>query len=138
MSAEEENKAVVRREQEELWNHTGNLDAAEELFAPDYAEAARQEAADFRRGFPDVVSTTEDLIAEGDKVVARWRSRATHRGEYMGVSPTGREVEFTGISVYRIEGGRIAESWNNEDRYGLMRQIGAVPEPGQSEEASPT
>ncbi len=130
MSADE-NKALVRREQEELWNHTGNLDAAEELFAPDYAEAARQEAADFRRGFPDVVSTIEDLIAEGDKVVARWRARATHQGEYMGISPTGEEVEFTGISVYRIEGGRIAESWTEEDELGLMRQVGAVPEPGQ-------
>jgi predicted ester cyclase len=138
MSAEEENKAVVRREQEELWNYTGNLDAAEELFAPGAADAARQEAADFRRGFPDVVSTIEDLIAEGDKVVARWRSRATHRGEYMGIPPTGEEVEFTGISVYRIEGGKIAESWNSEDQLGLLRQIGGVTGPGQSEEASPT
>jgi predicted ester cyclase len=138
MSSEEENKAVVRREQEELWNHTGNLDAAEELFAADQADAARQEAADFRRGFPDVVSIIEDIIAEGDKVVARWRSRATHQGEYMGISPTGKEVEFTGISIYRIEEGKIAESWNSEDQIGLLRQIGGVPEPGQSEEASPT
>jgi predicted ester cyclase len=127
----EDNKALVRREQEELWNHTGNLDAAEELFAPEQVEAARQEAADFRRGFPDVVSTIEDLIAEGDKVVARWRARATHRGEYVGIPPTGKEVEFTGISVYRIEGGKIAESWTVEDELGLLRQIGAVPEPGQ-------
>jgi predicted ester cyclase len=134
----EENKAVVRREQEELWNHTGNLDAAEEIFAPDYVEAAKQEAADFRRGFPDVRSTIEDLVAEGDKVAARWMARATHQGEYMGIPPTGKEVEFTGISVYRIEGGKIAESWTVEDEFGLMRQIGAVPEPGQSEEASPT
>jgi predicted ester cyclase len=137
MSAQE-NKAVVRREQEELWNHTGNLDAAEELFAAGQAEAAKQEAADFRRGFPDVISTIEDLIAEGDKVVARWRSQATHRGEYMGIPPTGKEVQFTGISVYRIEEDKIAESWNSEDQFGLMRQIGAIPEPGQSEEANPT
>jgi len=127
----EENKALVRREQEELWNHTGNLDAAEELFAPEQAEAARQEAADFRQGFPDVVSTIEDLIAEGEKVAARWRARATHRGEYVGVPPTGREVEFTGISVYRIEGGKIAQSWTVEDELGLLRQIGAVAESGQ-------
>jgi predicted ester cyclase len=127
----EENKDLVRREQEELWNHTGSLDAAQELFAPEQAEAARQEAADFRRGFPDVVSTIVDLIAEGDMVAARWSSRATHLGEYAGVAPTGKEVEFTGISVYRIEGGRIAESWTEEDELGLMRQIGAVPEPGQ-------
>jgi predicted ester cyclase len=134
----EENKAVVRREQEELWNHTGDLDAAEELFAAGQAEAAKQEAADFRRGFPDVISTIEDLIAEEDKVVALWRSRATHQGDYMGIAPTGNEVEFTGISVYRIEGGKIAQTWNIEDQLGLMRQLGAIAEPGQSEEASPT
>jgi predicted ester cyclase len=137
MSAEE-NKAVVRREQEELWNHTGDLDAAEELFSARQAEAAKQGAADFRRGFPDVISTIEDLIAEGDKVVARWRSRATHQGDYMGIPPTGNEVEFTGISFYRIEGGKIAQSWNIEDQLGLLRQIGAFPEPEQSEEANPT
>jgi predicted ester cyclase len=130
MSAEE-NKALVRREQEELWNHTGDLDAAEELFAAGQAEAAKQEAADFRRGFPDVISTIEDLIAEGDKVVARWRSRATHQGDYMGIAPTGNRVGFTGISFYRIEGGKIAESWNSEDQLGLMRQIGAVAESEQ-------
>ena len=127
----EENKALVRREQEELWTYTGDLDAAEELFAPQQAEAAKQEAADFRRGFPDVVSTIEDLIAEGDKVAARWRARATHRGEYVGVPPSGKEVEFTGISVYRIEGNKIAESWTIEDELSLMRQIGAVAELGQ-------
>jgi predicted ester cyclase len=117
----EEDKALVRREQEELWNHTGNLDAAQELFVPDHIEAAKQEAADFREGFPDVVSTIEDLIAEGDKVVARWRARATHQGEYMGIPPTGKEVEFTGISIYRIEAGKIAQSWNEEDELGLKR-----------------
>ena len=130
MSAQQ-NKAVVRREQEELWNHTGDLDAAGELFAADQAEAAKQQAADFRRGFPDVISTIEDLIAEGDKVVARWRSHATHRGEYMGISPTGNRVEFTGISFYRIEGSKIAQSWSVEDQFGLMGQIGAVAESEQ-------
>jgi predicted ester cyclase len=130
MSAEE-NKTLVRREQEELWNHSGDLDAAEELFAAGEAEAAKQQAADFRRGFPDVTSTVEDLIAEGDKVVARWMSRATHRGDYMGIAPSGKEVEFTGISIYRIEGNKIAESWSVEDQFGLMRQIGAVAESEQ-------
>src|SRR5215204_4991086 len=127
----EENKAMVRREQKELWNHTGDLDAAEKLFAAGQAEGAKQGAANFRRGFPDVISTIEDLIAEGDKVVARWRSRATHQGDYMGIAPTGNKVEFTGISFYRIEGGKIAQSWNSEDRLGLMRQIGAVAESEQ-------
>jgi predicted ester cyclase len=129
MSAQE-NKDLVRREQEELWNHTGDLDAAEELFAAEAAGAARQEAADFRQGFPDVVSTIEDIIAEGDKVVAHWRSLATHQGNYMDIPPTGNRIEFTGISVYRIEEGKIAESWTVEDQFGLMQQIGAIPEPG--------
>ena len=131
----EENKALVRREQSELWSHTGDLDAAEELFVADQAEAAKQEAADFRRGFPDVVSTIDDLIAEGDKVVARWRSRATHRGDYMGMPPSGKEVQIMGISVYRIEEGKIAESWMVEDQFGLLRQIGAIPEPGHAQGA---
>ena len=132
MSAEE-NKSLVRREQEELWNYSGDLDAAEELFAA--GEAPKQQAADFRRGFPDVTSTIEDLIAEGDKVVARWRSRATHRGDYMGMPPSGKEVQIMGISVYRIEEGKIAESWMVEDQFGLMRQIGAIPELGQAQGA---
>jgi predicted ester cyclase len=130
MSAQE-NKALVRREQEELWNHTGDLHAAEELFAAGQAEAAKHQAANFRQGFPDVVSTIEDIIAEGDKVVARWRSRATHRGEYMGIAASGKEVQFTGISIYRIEEGKIAQSWTVEDQLGLMAQIGAVAETKQ-------
>ena len=127
----EENKALVRREQAELWNHTGNLDAAAELFAPDRVEVAKQEAANVRRGFPDLESTIEDLIAERDKVVAHWRAHATHQGEYMGIPPTGNRVNFRGISIYRIEEGQIAESWGLSEELGLMRQIGAIPEPGQ-------
>ena len=127
----EGNKALVRREQKELWNHTGALDAAEALCAAEQAEATRQEAADFRQGFPDVASTIEDLIAAGDKVVASWKVRATHQGEYVGTPPTGKAVEFTGISVYRIEAGKISESWTVEDELGLTRQIGAVAESGQ-------
>ena len=125
----------MRREQAELWSHTGDLDAAEQLFVADQAEAGKQEAADFRRGFPDVVSTIDDLIAEGDKVVARWRSRATHRGDYMGMPPSGKEVQIMGISVYCIEEGKIAESWMVEDQFGLLRQIGAIPEPGHAQGA---
>ena len=129
----EENKTLVRREQGELWNHTGDLNAAAELFAPDRVEDAKQEAASVRRGFPDLESTIEDLIAERDKVVAHWRAQATHQGEYMGIPPTGNRVNFTGISIYRIEGGKIAEWWGVSDLLGMMQQLGAVPSPGQSE-----
>jgi predicted ester cyclase len=64
-------------------------------------------------------------------VVARWRARAAHQGEYMGLPPSGKEVAFTGLSAYRIEGNKIAESWTVEDELGPMRQIGAVAEAGQ-------
>jgi predicted ester cyclase len=129
----EENKDLVRREQAELWNHAGNLDAAAELFAPDRVEDAKQEAASVRRGFPDLESTIEDLIAERDKVVAHWRAQATHQGEY--IPPTGNRVNFRGISIYRIEGGQIAESWSVSDLLGMMQQLGAVREPGQDQGA---
>jgi steroid delta-isomerase-like uncharacterized protein len=131
----EENKTLVRRQQAELWNHTGDLDAAAELFAPDRVEDAKQEAANVRRGFPDLESTIEDLIAEREKVVAHWRAQATHRGEYMSVPPTGKRVSFRGISIYRIEGGQIAESWSVSDLLGMMQQLGAVREPGQAQGA---
>jgi predicted ester cyclase len=131
----EENKALVSRAQGVLWNHTGNLDAAAELFAPDHVEDAKQEAANVRRGFPDLESTIEDLIAERDKIVAHWRAQATHRGEYMGIPPTGNRVNFTGISIYRIEGGKIAESWGVSDLLGMMQQLGAVGGPGEEQGA---
>jgi predicted ester cyclase len=63
-------------------------------------------------------------------VVAHWRSLATHQGNYMDIPPTGNRIEFTGMSVYRIEEGKIAESWTVEDQFGLMQQIGAIPKPG--------
>jgi predicted ester cyclase len=131
----EENKVLVRREQAELWNHTGDLEAAEELFAPDRVEDAKQEAASVRRGFPDLESTIEDLIAERDKVVAHWRAQATHQGEYMGIPPTGNRVNFTGISIYRIERGQIAESWGVSDLLGMMQQLGAIGELGPAQGA---
>jgi len=140
----EENKAVVRRETQEMYNHTGNLEATEEIYTSGYVghalgspdtqglEAIKQEVAEFRRAFPDVVSAIEDLVAEGDKVVARWSAQATHQGEYLGVPPTGNRVDFTGIAIYRIEGGKIAESWGIADQLGPRRQIGSLPEPGKA------
>jgi predicted ester cyclase len=80
-------------------------------------------------------STIEDLIAERDKVVAHWRAHATHQGEYMGIPPTGNRVNFTGVSIYRIEGGKIAESWSVTDLLGMMQQPGAVGEPGPAQGA---
>jgi predicted ester cyclase len=79
--------------------------------------------------------TVEDLMAEGDKVVTRWRARGTHQGELMGIPPSGNPVEVTGITVDCIEGGKVVETWANYDDLGMLQQIGAVPGPGQAQGA---
>jgi predicted ester cyclase len=77
--------------------------------------------------FSDISITVEDQIAEGDKVVSRWTIRGTHKGEYMGIAPTGKQVTITGISIYRIEKGKIVEDWANSDMLGMLQQLGAIP-----------
>ena len=144
----EENKAIVRRQEEELFTQ-GNLDAADEIYAPNYVghdpsnpedirglEAAKQAAADYREAFPDLQVIIEDLIAEGDKVAARVRFSGTHQGELDGIAPTGRRVDCTGIVISRIEGGKIAEDWANFDDLGMMQQLGVIPKPGQQPPSS--
>jgi predicted ester cyclase len=80
----------------------------------------------FAAAFPDISRTIEDLIAEGDKVVARTSLRGTHLGDFGGISATGRPIQFTGLVVYRIAEGRIAESWVEFDVISLMSQISDV------------
>jgi predicted ester cyclase len=125
----ETNKAVVRRVTAAL--NAFDWDALAEVMAPDLVE--RLKASPFPSAFPDVHITIEDQIAEGDKVVTRWTDRGTHQGEYLDIAPTGKQVEYTGISIDRIADGKIVESWLESDRWGLMQQLGAVAEPGQSE-----
>jgi predicted ester cyclase len=74
------------------------------------------------------------VIAEGDGVAARWITRATHRGEFMGIPPTGNRVEIMSMGVFRFSNGRIVESWDNYDTLVLMRQLGVSPIPGQIED----
>lgn len=139
----EENKAVPRRVYEEVLNQK-NLDLVDELFSPEYVnhdptspeemrgpESIKQFFSAYLAAFPDLRFTVEDQVAEGDKVVSRWTSGGTNRGELMGAAPTGRRVEFTGITISRISDGRIAEDWTSYDALGMMRQLGLIPEPGQ-------
>ena len=139
----EENKALVRRWFEELFNQ-GNLDVADEIVAQDHTlhdptlpdlpsgpEGDKRIVSLYHGAFPDADITVEDLLAEGDSVAARWVGRGTHQGELMGVPASGNRVEVAGITVYRISGGKIAETWTNYDVMGMMQQIGAVPSPGQ-------
>jgi predicted ester cyclase len=142
MMSGEENNAVARRELEENFDARGNLDAAEEIYAPHYishqpageedirgAEAIKQFAAGMRQAFPNLEITIEDQIAEGDKVETHFRTRGTHQGELWGIPPTGMEVEITNMSMCRIEGGKMAEEWPAPDRLGMMQQLGVIERP---------
>jgi predicted ester cyclase len=143
----EENKAVARREFEEMYNQGGNLDAAEEIYAPNFVsheptsgesrgvEGAKQFAASYRQAFPDLECIIEEQVAEGDKVVSRWRARGTHEGETEDLGPpTGNRVEITGISMSTVAEGKIVEDWTNFDAMGMMHQLlGMVPEAQQGE-----
>jgi steroid delta-isomerase-like uncharacterized protein len=145
----EENKATFRRYVEEVGNE-GNLDLADDVFdrylahQPDGSvlergpEDVKRFMGEFRSAFPDFHSTIEDQIAEGDKVVTRWRMRGTHRGEFRGIAPTGKELDITGIGIFRFSDGKVVESWDNFDQLGMMRQLGAIPTPEQSEGSTPT
>jgi steroid delta-isomerase-like uncharacterized protein len=138
----EENKAFIDRMTKELWN-TGDMAAIEKFYSADYVghdpsgtthmEQLKQAAAAYFAGFPDLHIATDDLIAEGDLVVKRWTARCTHTGEYMGIPPTGNKLVVTGIEIFRIAGGKIAEVWANGDTLGMMQQLGVIPPLGESE-----
>jgi len=144
----EVNKNVVRRLFEEVWNK-GNLPVTDELFAPNYAhhdsstpdvgrgpESEKKRATLYRTAFPDLRLTIEDIIAEGETVVARWSCRGTHKGDLGGIAPTGKHFTISGISIARIANGKMAEGWVNWDALGLMQQLGVVPELGKAKAAS--
>jgi steroid delta-isomerase-like uncharacterized protein len=131
----EENKVVVRRVVDEMWNRADPA-AVEELIAPDMVEHgafgagaggredARATVSRFREAFPDLVLEAEDLIAEGDRVVLHWTGRGTHEGPFMGVPPTGAAITARGLDIYRVVDGRVVEHWGYPDVGGLMAQLG--------------
>jgi steroid delta-isomerase-like uncharacterized protein len=139
----EENKALVRRYFEEIWDK-GNLDSIDELFTTNFVrhgptgtegevrglEGFKGLVTMYRTAFPDLQVPIEELIAEGDRVVSRWTARGIHQGELMGNAPTGNQLSVTGIIVDRISGDKIEEEWVDYDTLHLMQQIGAVPRPG--------
>jgi steroid delta-isomerase-like uncharacterized protein len=94
---------------------------------PDTAgiDELRTSFAGFRAVFPDLHITVEDVVAAGDRVALRWTAKGTHAGELAGIAGTGRQVRWGGIDVYRLDGGRIAEWWRNDDQAGLLAQLTA-------------
>ena len=132
------NKALARRWMKEIWQKA-NPAAIDELLAPDIffnytrpgvkpnREAYKQEVNSYLIGFPDLQYTIEDIIAEGNKVAVRYVGRGTHKGEFWGIAPTGKKVTMRGISIIRIEGGKIVEEWVYNDYMGLTYQFGVMP-----------
>ncbi|HEY7034963.1 MAG TPA: ester cyclase [Thermomicrobiales bacterium] len=140
------NKALVLRYYDEVWNK-GNLAAADETLTADFVwynppptpifvgpAAVKKQAADLRTAWPDMVLTADDVIAEGDRVVARWTIRATAQTENGRAFP----IVYTGIDIVRIEGGKMAELWQNTDDAGLDAQYAAAAAPGTPAAGSPT
>ncbi len=137
----ESNKAIARRHFEELWDR-GHLDVADEIYSPDAVGHLRNEpdqggypacekelvGAD-RVAFPDGTVSVDDQIAEGDRVVTRWRFRGTNTGPFLGNPPTGREVSVSGTHIHRIADGTIAEIWAQPDALTFMQQLGLLPTP---------
>jgi steroid delta-isomerase-like uncharacterized protein len=135
----EENKALVRHAYEEL--NKGNLAYIDQGFAADVvvhapggqeahgSEEGKQLFIKMWRAVPDHYDTVDDMVAEGDKVVARARWTGTHQGEFQGIAPTGKQVTLRAIAIYRIVGSKIVEVWEEADILGMMQQLGVIPSP---------
>jgi steroid delta-isomerase-like uncharacterized protein len=137
--AADENKAVVRRFNEitRQFFQGGDVSGWDEVCAPDFVHhgpgmmpsdlaGLKQMVPAFRAAFPDVELVTEDLVAEGDRVVDRVTVRGTHRGEFMGIPPSGKRFEMQEIHIARIVDGKIVERWTQFDMFGLLQHIGGI------------
>ena len=133
-----DNKEIVRRVATEPW--TGNFEVIDELVADGYIgydpampeptrgpKGVKEFYGQFLAAYPDASLTIESQIAEGDYVATRWTGRGTQKGDLMGIPATGKQVTVSGITISRIDGGKIAEEWSNWDTLGMMQQLGAVP-----------
>jgi len=136
----DENKALVRRMEEELFNKR-NLAAVDEFLAPSYVlrtapaatpsgrDGVREVIAIYLAAFPDLHISIDELLAEGDKVVGRFTFTGTHGGDLMGLAPTQQRISVRQIAIYRIADGKVVEEWEVSDQLGLMQQLGAIPAP---------
>jgi steroid delta-isomerase-like uncharacterized protein len=139
---ERENMGVVRRFFE-AGPSSGDLGAADALLAPDFSlhtplptpgpgiEAMNNVIITCRAAFHDLHVTIEDMMADDDKVTCRFTARGVHNGAFMGVPPTGKKIAMTGIEIFRLADGKIAELWGEANLMGLMQQLGILPGPPQ-------
>jgi len=135
----EESKTVPRRVLTEVFSQ-GKTGLIDEIFHNDFTshttsgkvkgtEGMKTTISMNRGAFKDPRFTIEDQVAEGDKVATRYTWSGTHIGEFMGAAPTGKQVTFTGIVIYRIADGKVIESWDQFDALGMMQQLGLVSIP---------
>ena len=132
----QENKAKVREYLDELYRK-GNLEILDKLTVPDVIVhhpdisgigELKKFVAAYHSMFEGLTFTVADLIAEDDKVASIWSASGTHTGEYEGVAPTGKQVIFTGVAIYRFTGDKVKEMWGWRDALGLLQQLGASPQ----------
>ena len=131
------NKEIVRRLWVEPWE--GKMGVIDELVAPDYVghdpsqpelhgpEGVKGFITSYLSAFPDGRITIDEQLEEGELVASRWTGRGTHRGDLMGIPPTGKQVTVSGITVSRVKNGKVVEEWSNWDTLGMLQQLGAVP-----------
>jgi len=136
----EQNKALVRRFYDEIVNQR-KVHLVEEFIAPGWVKYWLNDSVPpdgFNRSnfpifysFPDLQTTLENVFAEGDKVATRGYHTGTHKGDFMGLAPSGKHVKFGHVSIWRVEHDKLAEFWPQDDVSGLMEQLGFVPQPAQ-------
>jgi steroid delta-isomerase-like uncharacterized protein len=130
----EENKAIIERVYDQLWNHR-NLDILDELWSPvlDIAGFKAWTHAMYA-SFGEMQMTNLGMIAEGDQVAIHWRATAIHQGDYLGVAATGRSISYQGISWHRLADGKIIEAPGYWDNLDVLQQLGAttIPTPATS------
>ncbi|MBV9279943.1 MAG: ester cyclase [Chloroflexi bacterium] len=144
--AHEENKALIRRLFEEVFNQ-GRDDVVDEIIAPNYVarfpgrpdplrgpDGVKQNQRVFRTAFPDIHETVEEMITQGDRLAVRWTGSGTQHGPLMGIPPTGKQVTVTGISIFRIADGKVVEGWISMDLLAVLQQLGAMPPSAQPQQ----
>ncbi|MFQ5911524.1 MAG: ester cyclase [Thermoplasmata archaeon] len=143
----EANKAIAMRYTDEVWNQR-ELDVLDEIMGADVVSheattehvvghglnAMKQGITIYLTAFPDLHSTIDSMIAEGDKVVQRWTATGTNKGELMGMPATGKQATWIGVTIYRFADGKIAELWWAWNALGLLQQLGVVPPMGEGSE----
>jgi steroid delta-isomerase-like uncharacterized protein len=142
----EDNKALIRRFYEEVWDR-GNTEFAFEVFADDYVRhdfrateplpgpaGQKRIADDFRAAFPDLRVNVDLIVGEDDFVVGRWTATGTHLGSWAGMEPSGRPMTLSAANIFRFEDGKVVEIWNHRDDLGLREQLGTAVHAGAAPE----